>query len=108
MANYTVNLWGSEPGTNDDCWTGEDFETKEAALATYQDPWGVGGYDQSYYAPKGDECWIEVDGPNIHEERCIQKATRKLRDDDDDWKREIANQAGLAFGCDGYNDAWGY
>lgn len=27
---------------------------------------------------------------------------------DDDWRREQAMQAGMAFGCDGYNDAMGY
>lgn len=30
------------------------------------------------------------------------------RDDCDDWKREAAMHAGMAFGCRGYNDAMGY
>lgn len=29
-------------------------------------------------------------------------------DDDSDWKREQAMHAGMAFGCNGYNDFWGY
>ena len=33
---------------------------------------------------------------------------KETEDDDDDWKREGAMQAGMAFGCDGYNDYYGY
>ena len=29
-------------------------------------------------------------------------------DDFSDWREEIAMQAGMAFGCKGYNDAMGY
>ena len=27
---------------------------------------------------------------------------------EDDWRREIAMEAGMAFGCDAYNDIMGY
>ena len=103
---YSVNLWGSKPGTNDDCWTGEDYATRAEAEAAFQDPWGVGGFNESYYRTDGYELWIELDGDDVHTEQQLQRASRRRQDDE--WAREIATQAGFAFGCDGYNDALGY
>jgi hypothetical protein len=36
------------------------------------------------------------------------KKSRVRREVDDEWRREQAMQAGMAFGCDGYNDEMGY
>jgi tRNA(Ile2) C34 agmatinyltransferase TiaS len=33
---------------------------------------------------------------------------RRKRRVDDDQLREMAMEAGMAFGCDGYNDVYGY
>ena len=107
MATYRVNLWGSKPGENDDCWTGDEYTTREAALAAYADPWGVGGFDAGYYLDPTSDLWIEIDGDDIHEERQIQ-AAKRARKTDDGWKLEAAMQAGMAFGCDGYNDEMGF
>lgn len=90
---YSVNFWGSKPGDNDDCFTGFDFEEKEAALKFYA------GVHPIHYA------WIELDGPDIHEER---KNPHYKRRDDREWQREIAMEAGMLHGCDAYNDAMGY
>jgi hypothetical protein len=36
---YSVNLWGSNPDItdNDDCWTGDDFATREEAIRVYRE-----------------------------------------------------------------------
>jgi len=100
LGEYIVDVWGSEPFTNDDCWEGKDFKTKEEALAAFDDPGGY-GFELDEVA------FVVIDGPDIHKERrigpdCVYDAN------DDDWKREQAVQAGMAFGCEGYNDVYGY
>lgn len=106
---YTVNAWGSEPGTEDDCWYGEDFTTLEAARDFYDNP------PEDFLADQST-AWIEL----AKETRAAPSecwaaesiAERKIRDpkpvDDSDWRREIAMQAGMMAGCDAYNDAMGW
>jgi len=116
---YSVNLWGSHPDAeNDDCWTGEEFATFEEAAACYRDivmfPTSgklpkVCGYDWEY---------VEIDGPGLNEvtanpDQPTQRRHRHARthartQNDREWQREIAHQAGMSFGCDGYNGAMGY
>ena len=92
---FSVNLWGSKPGTNDDCHSGTDHETHEAALAAYNQP------RPSYIA------WIELDGPDVHEER-ENPDYKPSYESDDDWRREARRQAGMELGPIGYNDYEGY
>jgi hypothetical protein len=102
---YSVNHWGSHPDEeNDDCHTGEDFDSLDEALKAYH----TNPSDRSV-------AWIEIDGLEDSElkklgiSRCRKNPKhRKTRDDDSDWKREQAMQAGMAFGCDGYNEAMGW
>lgn len=108
---YSVNLWGSKPHTDDDCHTGDDFETEAEARKAYDYPYthfkgpqGMSGED--YYG--GDELWVELVGPGVSEERQLVKGRMKRKDDDVDWRREQAMQAGMAGGCDAYNEAMGY
>jgi hypothetical protein len=96
---FNVNHWGSHPdANNDDCFTGDDFATLEEAKASalYKD----GPYDVQY---------IELDGPDVHEV-CLNPcySVKQCRLDDSEWRNEHATQAGMAFGCDGYNEAMGY
>lgn len=96
---YNVNFWASHPeNDNDDCWNVEEFETKEDALACFKRD-----------ADRDIE-YIELDGPDSYELRNNPafSPTTTRNDDDDDWKQEAAMQAGMAFGCAGYNDAMGY
>ena len=86
--NFSVNVWGSKPGTNDDCWYGSDHETLEAAVAAFEgDQIYVGHLDTT--SP-----WIELDGPGVHRERrnphCVPR--RSLFDDDAEWQREIERE----------------
>jgi len=104
---YAVNYWGSHPEAgNDDCWTGEDFATlaeAEAAFAkTVTDPYC-----------DTDTAYIEMVGPGVDKIRKNPdyneaRAKAEAEADAKAWQREIAMEAGMAFGCDGYNDAMGY
>jgi len=93
---YSVNFWGSHPDEeNDDCWDASDFESKEEALLCFE------------HDARESVAYIEIDGPDIHDVRK-NSAYNPSEDNDDDWKQERAMQAGMAFGCAGYNDAMGY
>lgn len=107
---YTVNYWGSHPDEeNDDCWTGEDYATREEAEAAYAD-------DNPTYTNGrsiGGWAYVEMDGPDVHKVRKNPayneaRARREAEAEDRAWRREMAMEAGMAFGCDGYNDAMGY
>jgi hypothetical protein len=116
---YSVNLWGSHPDAgNDDCWTGANFATKDEALGLYRALAGsIGNFE---LASKLDEAtghdweFAEIDGPDIYDvsinpDQPRQRKHRRERDNSDaQWKHENAMQAGMAFGCDGYNDAMGW
>lgn len=99
---YSVSVFGSHPDEdNDDCWTGEDYATKDEALAAFnsEEPWII----------DRDNAFIMIDGPDINETRPNPHFVAKAkRPDSGSWQREIAMQSGMAFGCDGYNDAMGW
>lgn len=113
---YTVDLWGSNPDEtdNDDCWTGESYATREEAIAAYQAvvmfPW------DNEFVGKNFGGWefVCIDGPDVHEvtanpdQPTQRRWRREDRASDAEWKREAAMQAGMAFGCDGYNDEMGW
>lgn len=103
---YHVNLWGSKPGENDDCYTGDEFKTLEDAMKVYDDPWSHFG-NPRFHDYRVSVAWIELDGPDVHEERRNPEH-RESKDDDDAWRREIAMEAGMAFGCAGYNEVMGW
>jgi len=97
IKTYSVLLCTKHPLTTpefDHCATGEDYETLEEA----------GGFNARYFA---DIPFVWLDGPGVSEVRKL-RAPKPDTDDDADWRRERAMQAGMAFGCDGYNDEMGY
>jgi hypothetical protein len=110
---YSVTLWGSNPDEtdNDDCWTGDDFATREEAIAAYR---AVVMFPEdgalASVCGRGGWEFVMVDGPDIHEvtpnpdQPSCERGRRELARDDREWQRERAMQAGMAFGCDGYND----
>lgn len=108
-SGWTVNLRGSHPDSgNDDCWTGEDGLDEAQARAIYAEP-SLAPHDLTgwHSTIRGDSTlWIEIVGPGMDEARQI-RASGKSVDDDSDWKREIAMQAGMGLGVDAYNDAMG-
>lgn len=96
---WAVTQWGSHPDEgNDDCWTGEDFNTEAEARACVE-----------RYLVNRSVQFVMLEGPRDEREVTRNKSAKVVRDDgDDEWRRENAMQAGMAFGCDGYNDAMGY
>lgn len=102
---HTVLFFGSHPDLdNDDCWAGADYATYAEALAVYNAP--------AAHLPKlaqhmRDTEWIMLDsleGPLLRK----NPGFRPSRRDDSAALSEMAMQAGMAFGCDGYNDAMGW
>lgn len=94
---YCVNHWGSHPDDdNDDCWTGWDFATLAEARIKYDEH------------PKDPSTrFVELDGPDVNEVRRVP-GSKARRSNNDDWKHEIAMQAGMGLGIDAYNDEMGY
>ena len=103
---YSVNLWGSDPQEgNDDCHTGDDFATREEAMAAFLNPWSV--FNRTYY--EACTAVFEIDGPDVYETRDNPEHTPSNDDGfDDDWRREIAHQAGMGLGIQAYNDEMGW
>ena len=103
---YFVNLYGSHPKNgNDDCWTGEEYPTLDAAKQAASDLKAAGFSKQTIR----DTEWIEIDGPD-HNSCSRNPGFYPDRDKDDakEWQREIANEAGMMGGVSAYNDAMGY
>lgn len=113
--SYSVTLWGSNPDEtdNDDCWTGGDYATRDEAVAAYRSvmmfpdqPFGL--------AAHADFEFVMLDGPDVHDvtanpDQPSQKHRRRdLAQSDREWRHERAMQAGMAFGCDGWNNEMGY
>lgn len=68
MNKYSVNEWGSHPDAgNDDCWTGEDFDTLEEAEAAF-----------AAEPRDGSTVFVELDGPGTRRIREIQGAARRV------------------------------
>lgn len=111
---YSVTLWGSNPDEteNDDCWTGDDFATREEALSTYR----AVVMDQDHplarvCGPDGAWEYIMIDGPETHEvaQNPDRHACDRYRRDQVDagWCRERAMEAGMLHGIEAYNDEMG-
>lgn len=98
---YSVNFWGSKPGTDDDCWTGIDFADRHEAMAAFH----ARPLDLVSYGSAVSTAWIEIDGPDMHAERENPDYDREAEvDDADDWRREFRMQNAMAFGVAGWND----
>ncbi len=119
---FSVTLWGSNPDEtdNDDCWTGENYATRDEAIQVYRALCGSianeFGHAEGCALDKACGHWefVEIDGPDVHEvtanpdQKKCRAHRRELARSDDEWRRERAMQAGMAFGCDGYNDEMGW
>lgn len=103
---YTVNLWGSYPDEgNDDCHEGQEFATREEAMAVFINPWSI--FNRAHY--EACTAVFEIEGPDVYKTR--ENPEYAPSDDDafnDEWRREIAMEAGMCMGIDAYNDAMGW
>lgn len=109
-APYSVDFWGSNPDEgNDDCHMGEEFPTLEQARAAYDSPEfpsHTPAYTVAYIVlstPDGS-LWESKSNPAYDVARNAKEDVEFERME----RAERATQAGMVFGCDGYNDAMGY
>jgi len=107
MANYSVNLWCSNPDLgNDDCVSGDDFNSYEEAQKVFYNPeshfegWILEGVRFVQFLGESEE------HGNEYEVREVEGFVNY--DDNDDWEREMALEAGMLLGVDAYNDHMGY
>jgi hypothetical protein len=113
---YSVTLWGSNPDetSNDDCWTGDEFLTRDEALACYRAVVMFPEDGLAEHMGRGGWEFVMVDGPDVHDvtanpdQPSCRKRRREIAREDHEWHRERAMQAGMVFGCDGYNDEMGW
>lgn len=113
---YSVTLWGSNPDEtdNDDCWTGDDFATREEAIACYRAVCMFPEDGLAQHMGRGGWAFVMIDGPDVHEvsknpdQPSVRKRASELAREDADWRREIAIEAGMLHGIDAYNDEMGY
>ena len=110
---FCVEFWGSHPDAgNDDCWTGDDYETEAAAREAFANP------TFTSFCRSQDVAYLQLtrveNGNEVHQlaVRPNPGCNPKLREwarthGNDEWKREIAMQAGMMGGVEAYNDALG-
>lgn len=96
---WTANLWSAHPDSGEDaCDTGIDGTRDEVM------EWLATGYGAR--ANDGTR-WLEIIEPDGA--RTIANPVKQRRTDpDDNWRHEMAMEAGMAFGCDGYNSVMGW
>lgn len=107
---FAVRLWGSRPGTDDDCWCGGEYDTLAEARAVFTQP--TTDFSARNFGG-GNELWIQLVGPEGEiEARQLQKESEAYRRqcdaEDRAARREYAMELGMALGVDAYNDAMGY
>lgn len=106
---YSVCLFLTHPDLdNDDCMTGADFDTEAEARECIANL-----HAHFSHASGVDECpFVMLDGPDVNEitERpgIARRNRRQAAMDRAEERRERAMQAGMAFGCQGYNDEMGF
>lgn len=117
---YRIDIWGSHPDAgNDDCWTGDEFATLAEARAALADIDGTvlasePGANLDLRVYFAGWAFAELDGPDVHEikanpdHRAVRARRRDAERSAGEWKHEQAMQAGMAFGCEGYNDEMGW
>lgn len=111
---WSVTAWGSHPDEgNDDCWQGGDYATEAEARTDFilaLTGTGLG-------VERGSTAYVMLDGPGVcevapyapyHTSEAKRRRARQERADRAAERNERAMQHGMAFGCDGYNDAMGY
>lgn len=106
MSKYSVFWWESHPDNeNDDCRTGFDFDSLEEAIEKFNS-------DGDRYT-----AYIEIDGMTDEQHKSlniprVRKNPKHVKtrdiDDDSEWRREIANEAGMLHGVEAYNEVMGY
>jgi len=101
MTKFSVELWQSHKNDGlDNCLTGSDHETIEAAKT------GLQSLKDASWA-RGNWAYACIEGPDgrVHEE--TNPDYRAKPDDDSCGRSEFAIQQGMGFGVDAFNEACG-
>lgn len=95
---YSILAFGSHPDLgNDDCWYGED-------CATFQEVTELLG---KYIAKRDSSvAYFQIDSWGFH--YICKNPFYRPRKRDDEWRNEIATQAGMLGGVEAYNEVMGY
>jgi predicted RNA-binding protein with PUA domain len=111
---HTILLLNSNPGfdNENEIVMSEEFEAYADAKSAYENfdllPQGMQSEIRSAKI-QGYELWIELDSDKGYEcKRICEETAEYRRREDAAWRSEQAMQAGMAFGCQGYNDFMGY
>lgn len=118
---FSVCYFGSDPDLdNDDCWYGSDFATRADVEKEYAKPCSDALPASVYLRDRDVEYVVlmELTGTDslgrpeymVLKKRLNPhfKPRRPTIDPEADWRREIAMEAGMLYGCDAYNETMGY
>jgi len=118
---YSIDYCGSsEPEINDDAYWGDDFPTWESAMVNFCLPVPNKHFQRDYTIAHiflarrtWDNCKCLEETPTVIADRPnptfdSKRVEEERRREDNSWRNEQAMQAGMAFGCEGYNEAMGY
>lgn len=74
----------------------------------YDDDRKCQGHPAGEFDPMGQTVYCNGSCRRSRKSAPKKARAKRARRRDDDWTRERAMQAGMAFGCDGYNDEMGW
>ena len=99
---YVVIYFGQDPdlASTNECWADYDFSTEEEARSFFME-------EPEYYF-NSSTSHIVLGGPEGTDLWEVRKNPGFKPGSDDSWRQEQAMQAGMAFGCEGYNDYMGF
>lgn len=108
---FRINLWTCDPDSDKaqlhGVANGSDFATLAEAQKVYDNPWR---YFTKVNPADIHTVQLDYESKDLIEEsfEYRNKAYKPSVDNDDAWRREMAMEAGMAFGCNGFNDMMGY
>lgn len=105
MSPFSVELWGSHPGDQDDCWTGADFPSRGEAEAAYNNPASVSPYFRRCVEQEDGELWVSLVTP---EGERFNRRLRSRPPRTEPRHSEWAWLQGMSFGPRAYNEACGF
>lgn len=114
---YAVNLCGAHPDDDgfDHCWTGDEYATLAEAREVFDAKNPIVAMAASvpnpatFAAHYHDVPFVWLSGPETHEIRKLREPKPvDLTAEDEEWRREIAMEAGMLHGVDAYNEVMGY
>lgn len=111
---FFVGVWGSNPtedtdNPRDDYWQGDGPMTAEEAGQLAAQWNAENPCDFTCIGVLREGVDIHVTAADLVFTGILMPTKEKDNEEsDDDWRREMAMEAGMAFGCDAYNDAMGW